>query len=155
MRNAMIAAMKYWVLEANVDGYRCDAADMVPADFWKQALDELKTIKSRKLIFLAEGSTAAEISAGFQMNYAWDFYSNLKAVYGQNNSATSIFTTHLSEYNAIPTGAKKLRYTTNHDVSAYEGTPVELYNGIQGALSASVITIFTSAVPLVYSSQEV
>jgi hypothetical protein len=55
----------------------------------------------------------------------------------------------------LPAGAKKLRYTTNHDLSAYEGTPVALFNGIQGALSASVITIFTSAVPLLYGGQEV
>ena len=34
MRSAMIKAMKYWVLTANVDGYRCDYADAVPADFW-------------------------------------------------------------------------------------------------------------------------
>ncbi len=30
MRKAQIDAMKYWVLEANVDGYRCDYADGVP-----------------------------------------------------------------------------------------------------------------------------
>lgn len=155
MRKAMIAAMKYWVLEANVDGFRCDAVDFVPTDFWKQALDALKAIPGRKLILLAEGGKAENFTAGFQMNYAWDFYTNLKQVYGENKAATSVFTTHQAEYNAIPVGTRKLRYTTNHDASAYEGTPVELFGGIQGALSASVITIFTSAVPLVYSSQEV
>jgi len=155
MRKAMISAMKYWVLEANIDGFRCDAVDFVPADFWKQALDELKTVKDRKLIFLAEGGKPENFTAGFQMNYAWDFYTNLKQVYNANKSASSVFTTHLAEYNSIPAGAKKLRYTTNHDLSAYEGTPVTNFNGIPGALSASVITIFTSAVPLVYSSQEV
>ena len=155
MRKAMIKAMKYWVLEANVDGFRCDAVDFVPTDFWKEALDELKKIKDRKLIFLAEGGKTENFSAGFQMNYAWDFYTNIKQVYQQDKSATSIFTTHLAEYNAIPAGGKKMRYTTNHDVSAYEETPVGLFNGVNGALSASVITIFTSAVPMVYSSQEV
>ncbi|MBT1687368.1 alpha-amylase family glycosyl hydrolase [Dawidia soli] len=155
MRKAMIAAMKYWVLEANVDGFRCDAVDFVPTDFWKQALDELKAIKGRKLIYLAEGGKADNFTAGFQMNYAWDFYTNLKQVYRDGKAATSIFTTHQAEYNSIPAGAHKLRYTTNHDVSAYEETPVALFHGNDGALSASVITIFTSAVPLLYSSQEV
>jgi glycosidase len=155
MRKAMIHAMKYWVMEANVDGFRCDAVDYVPTDFWKEALDQLKAIAGRKLVLLAEGGKPDNFTAGFQMNYAWDFYNNLKQVYGFGSTATSIFTTHLGEYNAIPSGAKKLRYTTNHDVSAYEGTPVELFGGINGALSASVVTIFTSAVPLVYSSQEV
>jgi glycosidase len=155
MRNAMIAAMKYWILEANVDGLRCDAVDFVPTDFWKQALDELKAIKDRKLILLAEGGKAENFTAGFQMNYAWDFYTNLKQVYRDGKAATSIFTTHQAEYNSIPAGAHKLRYTTNHDVSAYEETPMGLFHGADGALSASVITIFTSAVPLLYGSQEV
>lgn len=157
MRNAMIRAMKYWILEANVDGYRCDAVDFVPTDFWKQSLDTLKAIEGRKLILLGEGSRASDLSAGFQMNYAWDFYFNLKEVYSTvtNRAATTIFTTHAAEYASIPAGAKKLRYTTNHDESAWEGTPIEFFGGVDGALSASVITIFTSSVPLIYSSQEV
>lgn len=157
MRKAMIRAMKYWILEANVDGFRCDAVDFVPTDFWKQALDQLKSIEGRKLILLAEGGQASNFSAGFQINYAWDFYNNMKQVYKASSpkAASTIFTVHQEEYNSIPAGARKLRYTTNHDESAWEATPVELFGGINGALSASVITIFTSSVPLIYSSQEV
>jgi glycosidase len=155
LRAAMLDAMKFWLLQANIDGYRCDAADMVPADFWKQTIDELKNVSGRNLLLLAEGGSADNFKSGFQMNYAWDFYTNLKSVYKDSKSANSIFETHQAEYKLLPPGAKKLRYTTNHDLSAYEGTPVELFNGVEGALSASVITIFTSAVPLLYSSQEV
>jgi glycosidase len=155
MRKAMIAAMKYWVLEANIDGFRCDAVDFVPADFWKQAINQLKSIEGRELILLAEGGKKENFTSGFQMNYAWDFYSNLKAVYGSNKAATSIFTTHQSEFANLPAGALKLRYTTNHDESAWEGTPMTFFQGKKGAISASVITIFTSATPLIYGSQEV
>ncbi len=38
MRKAMIDAMRYWVFQANIDGFRCDAADFIPADFWEQAM---------------------------------------------------------------------------------------------------------------------
>jgi glycosidase len=155
MRKAMIHAMKYWILEANLDGIRCDAADHVPSDFWKQALDELKKIDGRKLILLAEGQKAEHFASGFQINYAWDFYYNLKDVYGKNKSAASIFTTHQSEYSDIPAGAMKLRYTTNHDESAWEGTPIQFFGGSTGALSASAVTLFISAVPLLYDGQEV
>jgi glycosidase len=147
--------MKYWVLEANIDGFRCDAVDFVPTDFWVQAITALKSIEGRDLILLAEGAKPENFTAGFQMNYAWDFYTNLKQIYKENKAASTIFATHQAEYNCIPAGAKKLRYTTNHDLSAWEETPMEVFNGQQGALSASVITIFTSAVPLLYSSQEV
>ena len=47
MRRAMFNAMKYWILTANVDGYRCDYADGVPFDFWKQAIDTLESIPNR------------------------------------------------------------------------------------------------------------
>jgi len=154
MRKAMIYAMKYWVIEANVDGFRCDAVDFVPADFWSQALGELKSIPGRKLILLAEGGKPENFSAGFQMNYAWDFYTTLKAVY-KGGSAQSIFVTHEAEYKSIPAGTVKLRYTTNHDESAWEATPVEIFGSLNAAISASAITIFTSAAPLIYSSQEV
>ena len=32
MREYMIGALKFWVEEANIDGYRCDVAAMVPTD---------------------------------------------------------------------------------------------------------------------------
>ncbi len=41
MRSAMIDAMKYWVTEADIDGFRCDYAGGVPRDFWERAGGEL------------------------------------------------------------------------------------------------------------------
>ncbi|MBK7443092.1 MAG: hypothetical protein IPI65_16730 [Bacteroidetes bacterium] len=38
--------MKYWITEADVDGFRCDVAMMVPDDFWKEALTELSENKT-------------------------------------------------------------------------------------------------------------
>ena len=33
MRNTMIESMKFWLRAADVDGFRCDVADLVPDDF--------------------------------------------------------------------------------------------------------------------------
>ena len=52
MRTSMIDAMKYWVTEFNVDGYRCDVAGKVPTDFWVRAHIELDEIKD--VFMLAE-----------------------------------------------------------------------------------------------------
>ena len=73
MRLAMIDAMEYWVAEADIDGFRCDAADYVPFDFWKQALDSLKNNTDKNLILLAEGARADHFTAGFQLNFSWNF----------------------------------------------------------------------------------
>jgi glycosidase len=155
MRRAMIDALKYWVMEADIDGFRCDAADMVPFDFWKSALTELKAIPDKKLILLAEGSRADHFTAGFQMNYGWDFYGRLKDVFSSKQPAFSIFSTHFNEYKDIPAGSHKLRFTTNHDETAWDNPPMVLFNGKDGAIAASVIAMYMGGVPLLYNGQEV
>lgn len=154
MRLEMIDVMKYWVLEANIDGFRCDHADGVPYDFWQQAISSLNSTPNRNLIFLAEGNRADHFTAGFQMTYAWDFYTKTKLVFNGEN-ASNIFITNASEYNSIPAGKHKIRFTTNHDESAWDATPMTLYNGKNGALAASLATIFMNGVPLFYTGQEV
>ena len=154
MRLAIINAMKYWAKEIGVDGFRCDAADYVPFSFWKQALDTLKNIPNKKLILLAEGSRSDHFTAGFQLNYAWDYYSMLKNVFRDGYNASYLFTIHQNEYRSITNGYK-LRFTTNHDESAWDNPPVVIFNGKQGALAASVAAIFMGGVPLIYCGQEI
>ena len=154
MRKAMIDAMTYWIFEANIDGYRCDFADGVPFEFWQAALDTLSTIPNRQYVFLAEGQRSDHFQAGFNLNFGWSFYGQLKNVFNGQN-ASSLFSTHNSDYSAIPSGKHLLRFTTNHDESAWDNTPIVLFNGVDGSLAASVITIFTGGVPLFYTGQEV
>lgn len=155
MRLAMIDAMKYWITEANIDGYRCDAADYVPFDFWVQANTALNAIPNKNLILLAEGSRTDQLSAGFQMNFAWDYLGTEKNVFGASQaSVANLFTTNINEYAVVPNGKQKLRFTTNHDES-YQATPITVYGGKNGALAASVIAIYLQGVPLLYCGQEV
>jgi alpha-amylase len=155
MRQNMIDAMQYWVTTTDIDGFRCDAADWIPFDFWQQAITALDSANEKALILLAEGARPDHFTAGFQMNYSWNFYSQIKNVFVQNAGASSLFIIHNTEYSGIPAGKQKLRFTTNHDESAWDATPMVLFNGEQGALAASVITIYLGGIPLIYGSQEV
>ncbi len=155
MRLAMIKALKYWVLTANVDGFRCDAADFVPFDFWKQAIDSLKSVPNRQLILLAEGSRKDHFDAGFQMNYAWDYYAKLKDVYGNNYSAAGLFTANTLELASIPADVTKLRFTSNHDECAWDNTPLVLFKSKEGSIGAFVNAALMGGVPLIYNGQEV
>lgn len=154
MREAMIDAMKYWVYEANVDGFRCDYADGVPFDFWKQAIDSIRSIDGRDFIWFAEGARNDHFAAGFDLTFGWQFYGAIKDVFA-GQPVSRIFTAHTNEYASAPAGKHWVRFTTNHDESAWDATPISLFNGIDGALAASVVTIFTGGVPLIYGSQEV
>ncbi len=154
MQNAMIAAMKYWVWKANIDGFRCDYADGIPYSFWKRAIDTLKSMPDRDYVLLAEGSRADHFTAGFDMIYAWDFYYRMRNVF-EGQDANGLYTVHLSEENKVPDNKQILRYSTNHDQSAWENTPMVFFNGKKGALAASVATIFMGGAPLFYTGQEV
>lgn len=155
MRKEMIKAMKYWVLEANVDGYRCDYAEGVPNDFWEQAIDTLRSIPNRKVIMFAEAADKSLLSAGFDLTFGWPFYDQLKKVFNENRPASDLATAHTNEYTIVPQGDHILRWITNHDNTATEGTPLSIFQGEQGSMAAFVTSCLMGGVPLLYSGQEV
>ena len=77
---AMIDAMKFWVEQIGVDGFRCDAADYVPFEFWKDCVAQLRAT-GHELLLLAEGQRKDHFEAGFDLNYAWGWLSALRRVY--------------------------------------------------------------------------
>jgi len=155
MRLAMISALKYWVLEVNVDGFRFDAADMVPDDFWAQALDSLTAIPDRKLILLAEGGNTSHYASGFHLTYGWTFYSRLKDVFVTGSSAGMLASAHNQEYAGWPACTQRVRFATNHDESAWDATPFTLFGGRSAATAAHVCATFMGGIPMVYTGQEV
>jgi alpha-amylase len=155
MRLEMIKSMKYWFTASNIDGYRCDAADMIPNDFWKQAIDSLNKLPGRDLILLAEGSRKDHFTAGFQMTYSWNFQTKLKSIFLDGKPASSIYQTNVDEYTSLTPENQKLRFITNHDIYSWENSPVNQFVTKNGSLSAFVIAAFMGGVPLICSGQEV
>lgn len=155
MKDEMIKAMKFWITTTNIDGFRCDAVEFVPHDFWKQAIDELKTIPDRNLILLAESATTQSFTSGFQMNYGWDFQSKLANVFSNGASAGTIISANNAENNSLHEGTKKLRFITNHDICAWEASPADQFVSSTGSVTAFVITAFMGGVPMIYTGQEI
>lgn len=154
MRRAMINAMKYWILAANVDGYRCDYADGVPYDFWKQVIDTLKAFPGRDLVLLAEGARKDHFAAGFQLNYGWNYFGGVVSVFKDGQAASSLSTIHTDEMLNMPAGTYRLRFTANHDEVAWNDTPLGLFGGQDGSIAAFVLTSYMGGVPLIYNGQE-
>ena len=155
MRAAMIDAMKFWIVEVGIDGFRCDVADGVPADFWKDAISQLrKAAAPRKIVMLAEGKNLYNFTVGgFDMNYGWDYKDGLVKVF-KGASAQELINADMLEYHNLPAGKVKLRFTTNHDHST-EVTPCVEFTNDRGAMAAYVASIFPHGGALIYGSQEV
>ena len=155
MRAAMIDAMKFWIVEVGIDGFRCDVADGVPADFWKDAIDQLRTAAGdRKIVMLAEGKRSDNFTVGgFDMNYGWDYKDELVKVW-KGAPVSDLIKADKAEYDSLPAGKVKMRFTTNHDHST-EATPCQEFTNDRGAMAAYVATIFPHGGALIYGSQEV
>ena len=155
MRLAMINAMKYWIYTADIDGFRCDYADGPPVDFWQQAIDSLRHISTHKLLMMAEGARSANYTAGFDYNFGFRFFENLKEIYSHDRSVISIDSLNIRDYKDAADGQRIIRYITNHDVNGSDGTPLELFGGEKGSLAAFVIVAYMKSVPMIYNGQEV
>ncbi len=154
MRKAMLEAMKYWITEVDVDGFRCDYAEGVPHDFWKHAIDELKILKGDDLLMLAEGSASSLYEDGFDLLYGWDFASCLQEVFTGTSDLSTLYDVHKREYKDVPERKQRLRYSTNHDLAS-EYSPLQIYKNEKGAMAAFVIASTLGGTPLIYSSQEI
>ena len=155
MREAMIDAMLFWIKDVGIDGFRCDVADGVPADFWQEAISRLrKAAEPRRIVMLAEGKNVDNFTVGgFDMNYGWDFKDELVKVFA-GAPATDLVKADSAEYATLPEGKVKLRFTTNHD-HATETEPCVQFGSDRGAMAAYVASVYFHGGPLIYGSQEV
>ena len=155
VRRSLIRSMKSWVYKANIDGFRCDYADGPPLDFWKQVNDSLKTIKTHKLLMLAEGGSPKYYSAGFDYFFGFNFFGNLKSIYSKNKSVKSIDGLNERDYKGAAEGQAVIRYLTNHDVNSSDGTPLDLFGGKKGSMAAFVVIAYMKGIPMIYNGQEI
>jgi glycosidase len=157
MRAAMIQAMRYWVFQANIDGYRLDYADGPPYEFLTEAVSNLNSISTHKLLLIAEGSDKTYyFQAGFQLRYGFDFLATMKdQIFAKRASVKLLDNLNVVNYQNAPAGARMLRYTSNHDINSSEGTPLELFDGQQGSMAAFVVAAYMKGTPMIYNGQEV
>jgi len=154
LRHEMIGTMRWWLEEYGLDGFRVDVAGFVPDDFWREALPALRGAVQRRLMFLAEWGDLKMHRLGFDLSYAWDSYSRLKAVWG-GEPAVNFVRRELPDMQAIPAGGMRMRFTTNHDETAWDNPPVTRFSGSLGARAAFVAMALLPGRPLLYNGQEV
>lgn len=157
LRQAMTNALRYWVLAANIDGYRFDYADGPTPEFFSEAFKSLNAIPKHKLLLLAEGDKKKYyLHGGFQLCYDFGFMNVLRGpIFAKGKSVKLIDSVNTANYrDALPT-ARMVRYTSNHDIDAWDGTPQELFGGSRGAMAAFVVASYMKAVPMIYNGQEV
>ncbi|MFN5418571.1 MAG: alpha-amylase family glycosyl hydrolase [Flavobacteriia bacterium] len=149
MRVEMIESMKFWLKEANIDGFRCDVADWVPVDFWNSARAELDKIKP--VFMLAEAENPQHHIAAFDMSYGWEFHHVMnKIAKGEKNVST--IHEYFKNQAKFPKEAYRMQFTSNHDENSWNGTEMERMGDARFAFAVLAATV--NGMPLVYNGQE-
>ncbi len=150
LRQYMTEALKYWVREFDVDGYRCDVAGFVPIDFWNHARAELDTIKP--VFMLAEWEMRDMHARAFDMTYAWSWNEALQKIAKGEADVNKLYVYYSWNESAYPVEALRMTYTSNHDANAWDGTGPERYG--EALPAAIVLSVVGEGMPLIYNGQE-
>ncbi len=149
LRKYMTDALKYWVKETNIDGYRADVAGFIPTDFWENARKELDEIKP--VFMLAEWESRDLYKKSFDMTYSWSFWNELRQAVNHQKLAPLVeYLSH--DVNTVPRNAYRMTFTDNHDKNSWEGNPY--LNFGPGLKTAIVMTGVVNGMMLCYSGQE-
>ena len=149
MRRAMIDAMKFWVQNADVDGFRCDVAGMVPTDFWAECRQELEKIKP--LFMLAEDDNP-EIHKAFDASYNWKCHHILNGIAQGKNTAQDLVNLYDTLQQKFPKNAILMNFTSNHDENSWSKSEYDRMGDYVKTMA--VLTYCLPGMPLCYSGQE-
>ncbi|OWP63205.1 alpha-amlyase [Hymenobacter amundsenii] len=165
LRRYMTDALCYWVREADIDGYRCDVAALVPTDFWDEARPALEALKP--VFMLAEwdelypsgGLTWEEFNSdthlleqAFDMTFGLRLHYLLDTIAEGKASLSTLDEYRAAERAKYPPSVYLMNFTSNHDVNSWDGTEYERLGPL--ALPFAVLTVLLPGMPLVYSGQE-
>ena len=155
LRDYMIDAMKFWINETGVDGFRCDAVSFMPIDFWMEAISELKSLKP-EILMLAEDDGTQYQNVGFDMTYGWGYHGFgggiLNNLVSGTNNANTLRSYVNSENTNFDQSHYRMYFTSNHDENSWHGTVFEQFGN--AAEQFLVLTSTFRSMPLIYSGEE-
>lgn len=147
----MIDAMKYWINETDIDGFRVDhASHEIPMTFWEQAVPEINREKE-DLFWLAEWDDP-KLHPVFDASYPWEYFHMTTQVAAGEASLSSIDEYMKKEESLFPGHAYRMYFTSNHDENSWNGTDEGLFGA--NFQNFAVLAATINGMPLVYNGQE-
>ena len=148
-----IDAMRYWVENFDVDGFRCDMAMLVPIEFWQEASEELHRIKS-DIFMLAEAEEDNLFDNAFNMSYQWNVHHIMVDIAKGARRVWDLRNAIHSERARYPREAMRMSFTSNHDENSWSGSEQSRFGAALEVMTAMTF-LMPSTMPLIYTGQEV
>lgn len=146
----MIQAMQFWVKEADIDGFRCDVANLLPLKFWQQARTKLEAHKP--MFMLAESDNPQLHDKAFDMTYDWGLQAVLKKIAKGDGDVRDLKAYLEAAKTDFPADAYRMTFTANHDTNSWQNHDAANFGDAFAAMAMLSATL--PGMPLVYSGQE-
>ena len=148
-----IEAMRYWIEEFGVDGFRCDMAMLVPIEFWQEASAELHRIKP-DVFMLAEAEEDNLFDSAFNASYQWNIHHIMCDIAKGARRVWDLRNAIHSERAKYPREAMRMSFTSNHDENSWSGSHQARFGAALDVMTAMTF-LMPSTMPLIYTGQEV
>ncbi len=148
---AMISAMKWWVVNTGIDGFRQDHADGPPIAFWDAARASLEST-SRDLFWLAESENPA-LQRDFEATYGWELHHLLNDIAQGKKPATALDAYFAGQAARFPRAAYRMYFTSDHDENSWAGPEFERM-GDNNRPAYVLCATAAQSFPLLYTGQE-
>ena len=146
----------YWAGK-NVDGFRCDVAEMVPVEFWAYVIPEVKKVKPN-IVFIAEAYNPKEYKTYLdkgKFDFLYDkvgLYDVLRKLMRQEGTTEDITKVWKEESNGF--SSHMLRFLENHDEQRIASK--EFAGDPRRAIPAMTVAATLASGPvMLYAGQEV
>jgi glycosidase len=165
LRQYMTESMAYWVRTADLDGFRCDVAGLVPTDFWNDTRAELEKLKP--VFMLAEWDelfpptfisrkefdpNTRLLEKAFDATYALRLHGLLDSLGRHQKPTAELAHYRAAERKLYPPGVNLMTFTSTHDINAWDGSEYERLG--ENALPEAVLAMLWPGVPMLYNGQE-
>ena len=153
LREYLYCNMVYYISVFGIDGYRCDVGDLVPIDFWKEAIRRMKTI-NKDAVLINEGCNYDYMLTAFDASYCWTWSTKLREIFCKDLPAyeLKLFSEQLSSQ--LPQNAKILRSIDTHDTVTDWVGRTETIATNDGMEQIEVINYLIDGIPMVYCGNE-
>lgn len=148
-----IEAMKFWITEHNIDGFRCDMAMLTPIEFWQVVRFSLQQIKP-DIFLLAEAEEDNLFQNAFDACYSWNLHHVMCDVAQNKAKVFALRDRIYTDLRRFPKWSMRMTFTSNHDENSWSGSEFTRFGNALEPMTALTF-LLPQSMPLIYTGQEV
>ena len=152
VREYLWSNMVYYIGEIGADGFRCDVAQQVPLDFWREGKRRIKTINPQA-IMINEGEKAEYLTV-FDANYGFYWHGLIYELLNKKITGSDVAEKYKSVAKDYPKNAIILRHVDTHDSVTDLPYRIEEHFGNDCMELILALNYSIDGVPMVYCGNE-